>query len=313
MKRTNTRFLKPEEPCPCWSGKALRDCCLLQGVHLRTAVPAVIPPPPATGHQQAGCYLFTTSDCSTDLSNEHYLSKSVLESLGNKVMVAGAPWLPAGEQREISIKGLTAKILCRRHNSALSPLDAMAGAFFAHLCGPVLGEPGRKSLSRKGSLRLFSGEALELWMLKTACGLFHSRMAARAGVGLADDHVINQELVEAALLRHSWQPDCGLYFRAIRGHRFVVSSSVAMAPLSVLSENRVVGVGLTLAGLEFHLVFDPIGVNPTQLTKEGWLRRPTELHFQFRRGSHSIGLTWPPGSPVRSVRIVQGPNLQTAG
>jgi len=68
------------------------------------------------------------------LSAEHYMSRSVLEALGDTVAIGGAPWLGRGEQREIGINKLTAKILCSRHNTALFPADTAAGEFFEH-CG----------------------------------------------------------------------------------------------------------------------------------------------------------------------------------
>ena len=44
-------------------------------------------PLPRTGRAQSGCYLASTMDCSAGLSAEHYMSKSVLEALGDIVAV----------------------------------------------------------------------------------------------------------------------------------------------------------------------------------------------------------------------------------
>jgi hypothetical protein len=78
-----------------------------------------------------------------------------------------------------------------------------------------------------------------------------------------------------------------------------------MAPLTESIDKRVVGVGLSLAGLEFLLLFDPVGVNVANPAKDGWVHRPTELHVKLRARAHAIGLTWVPGTPDRSIRIVQ--------
>jgi hypothetical protein len=64
-------------------------------------------PLPRTGRAQSGCYLASTMDCSAGLSAEHYMSKSVLEALGDIVAVDGAPWLAPGEQKEIGVNSLT--------------------------------------------------------------------------------------------------------------------------------------------------------------------------------------------------------------
>jgi hypothetical protein len=140
-------------------------------------------------------------DCSADLSAEHYISKSVLQAIGTTVAVSGVPWpsLPGGEEKEIGINRLTARILCGRHNSALSPLDSAAGAFFEKLQAIEV-DLQRRSLSRKHSFVLMSGEALELWMLKLACGLFYSKNAAADGARLIDQHQVNEEFVQEALL-----------------------------------------------------------------------------------------------------------------
>jgi hypothetical protein len=98
--------LRPDHRCPCGSGKLVRDCCALPSGHLRKQVPSLTPPPPFTGHAQLGCYLATTRNCSPNLSAEHYISRSVLEVIGDVVAVDGAPWLPQGERRQIGIIAL---------------------------------------------------------------------------------------------------------------------------------------------------------------------------------------------------------------
>jgi hypothetical protein len=298
--------LHQHDPCPCESGKLLRDCCLLPTGHLRKEPPSLLPPGPGTGHAQSGCYLASTMDCSRDISAEHYMSRSVLEVFGDTVAVDGVPWLPPGTQKEIGINNLAAKILCRRHNAALSALDNAAGQFarrvqFIHI------DLARKSLSRKHSLVLMSGEALELWMLKAACGLFYSKNAARdGGMRLIDDHTIEDRLAFDALLCGVWLPRCGLYIRAPKGHPVPVQNSVSIAPLIAENEQRVVGAYLIVRGLEFAVIFDPTGGNFDTFANAGWLRRPTELVFVSGRRAHSIGLTWLPGTPERSITLTEG-------
>src|SRR5438552_3125619 len=112
--------------CPCGSARSLEQCCLRPGDVLRKHVPSLTPRPPATGHMEAGCYLSDDLDCSPDLSAEHPMSRAVLQEIGPTVRVGGVPWLPSGEQKNIGINNLKTRILCSRHNSALSPLDAEA-------------------------------------------------------------------------------------------------------------------------------------------------------------------------------------------
>ena len=262
----------------------------------------LLPTPPRTDHKHVGCYLGETADCSFDLSAEHYMSRSVLEAIGPRVAINGAPWLSAGETREVGISSLTAKILCRRHNSALSPLDAMAGEFCRQLRA-IYADCERKSISRKREVTLISGEALELWMLKAACGFFFSKNAAKDGARLIDDHLLNQEVVIDCFFRNHWAPGGGLYIRASQGHAFDVNRSVAFAPLTASGDKQVVGAGLFLLGLEFMILFDPIAADSGRLTREGWFHRPSELLFEAGRRSYAILLTWEPGTPPRSIRM----------
>jgi hypothetical protein len=232
------------------------------------------------------------------------MSKSVLKAIGSTVVAAdGMPWLPNGERRAIGINNLTAKILCTRHNSALSPLDDAAGEFFKKL-QLIHGDMQRRSLSRKRSFVLVSGETLELWMLKLACGLFYSKNAAKDGARLIDDHALNDALVQEALLWGLWRDGCGLYFKAPQGHRIPTTNAVTMAPLIATSEKRVVGSGLIISGLEFELIFDPVGISREQLMNEGWVHRPSELLFEIEKRAQSIGLTWGLGTPPRLVRMI---------
>jgi hypothetical protein len=151
---------RPEHACLCGRSKLLRDCCLLQDGTYRTKAPSLDPPPPQTHYANPNCYLSYTRDCSKDISAEHYVSKSVLEAFGKNIVIEGTPWLSVGEKREVGINSLTAKILCKRHNSALAPLDHEAGKFYGRIQANYT-DLQRKSLSRKRSFLFVSGEAIE--------------------------------------------------------------------------------------------------------------------------------------------------------
>jgi hypothetical protein len=61
--------------------------------HLRTRMQSPSPPGPQTRFSHPSCYLAGTDDCSERISREHYMSKSVLDQLGNTLRVTGMPWL----------------------------------------------------------------------------------------------------------------------------------------------------------------------------------------------------------------------------
>jgi hypothetical protein len=97
--------------------------------------------------------------------------------------------------------------------------------------------------------------------------------------------------------------------KAPQGHRIPSMDAVSMAPLTAAGSHRVVGTSIVITGLEFELLFDPIGVNPEIFLAEGWAHRPSELRFEIERRAHSIGLTWASGTPPRLINMVNRPAL----
>jgi len=214
-----------------------------------------------------------------------------LEELGTGLGVSGAPWLKAGEVGKTSVASLTAKILCNRHNEALSPLDAEAAHFFSVLREAV-NDLNRKTISRKPILHLVDGAALELWMVKVACGLYYS-VAAKDGVKLSGMYSINLEKARRALFQRDWDARAGLYFLT-PGTKVDLQDSVAMAPITTANDPIFVGARVSLLGFTMDAFFDDIKTNP--LPWPGFERRPSEFTLIKNKRQHSIFLTWPPGT-----------------
>src|SRR5579863_4127161 len=116
MPKENNRFiLDLDAPCPCGSPKLLRDCCGKWGTP-RKRIPSLVPPGPPSGYAHPRCYFRNTRNCSTKVTGEHVVSRTVLASIGTTIRVGGAVWLPPGETRDIRVQNLTSNILCDRHN-----------------------------------------------------------------------------------------------------------------------------------------------------------------------------------------------------
>jgi len=304
--RSRKIILPTNSPCPCGSGKIIRDCHLDIDGQLRKPRPSLKPPRKETGHSHSGCYLKDTYNCSRQISREHYISRSVLEQLGTKVRVSGVHWLSEGESFNGSVESLTAKILCDRHNNALSPLDNEAGLFFSILKDSLI-DLDRKTLSRQPIFHLIGGEALELWMLKVACGVYFS-IGSHDKEKLSNTHTINMEKVTRAFFDDAWNARAGLYFRGNTGSVVTVNEGVGFAPLVMDSNRHFGGVTISLLGFELDLLFDTAGANPGAWTSI--VRRPTELVLSKKRRQHSIILTWPAGTPEASLRIEQRPKTK---
>jgi hypothetical protein len=270
---------------------------------VRKHLPSLRPPPPQTGRPQTGCYLSHTNDCGGGLSGEHYVSRAAIEQLSEPVVaIDGLPRFAPGEQRVVSINSLTANILCGRHNSALSPLDDEAGQFLRTIKS-IHARLNSKSLSRKRQMSIVSGEGLELWMLKIACGLFYSKIASQQRQQIAQDHAIDDSMIAEALFSKEWYRHCGLYMRAPRGHRVLGVNAISMTPVTAINEKRYVGVEVRVIGLEFAVIFDPRGASPDQLASEGWRLRPTDVSFRTKQRTHWLLLTWPAGVPSSVIEM----------
>jgi hypothetical protein len=290
--------------CPCGSGKAPADCHVdaLDG-RLRKRMRSLRPPGLMTGYSHERCYLRSTGDCSERLSREHYVSESVLVQLGKTLRVSGMPWQHSGESLDIGISSLAARILCERHNNALSPLDTEAGHFYSIL-GSALVDLERKTFSRKPKFHLVSGDALELWMLKVACGLYFA-VGSQGGVRLSTTHTIDMMKVQRAFFEREWDLRGGLYFCGAAGSSITLANSASIGPLSMASEQRFSGTAISLLGFKFELLFDTVGTNLGPWS--GLVRRPNEMILGKAGHQHSIIVTWPPGTPVVTVVMDQTP------
>src|SRR5580692_4183711 len=141
-------------------------------VHLKAS--NTCPPGPSTGYAHPSCYANELFNCSTDISREHYISKGLLIEMGGKPQIAGFSFQPQDTLRRVGVEALTSHILCKRHNSCLSPLDSDAqrclGAlrtFDADL------QDGRTPISDEVTI---NGTNLERWMLKVLIGMNHAKI-----------------------------------------------------------------------------------------------------------------------------------------
>jgi hypothetical protein len=303
MVKPNKKIvLRSDGPCPCGSGRPIASCHLAADGRLRKSRPLLKPPGPVTGFSHPSCYLNGTCNCSEQISREHYISRSVLQQLGTALRITGAPWLPAGESKEISIENLTAKILCDRHNEALSPLDAEAGHFFSSLI-TALRDLDRKTLSRRPVFHLVGGEALELWLLKVACGVFYA-IGSIDRARLAKAFTIDMAKVQRAFFEGQWDVNAGLHMASAIGSSVQISGDINLAPLLDLQRSSFCGVIVTLLGFRMELIFDTTTANPGPWAN--LLHRPTELVLKKPSRLHSIIMTWPPGAREAALVMARG-------
>ncbi len=291
---------KPDEPCPCGSILPLKGCCLEPDGIPRIKVPNLVPTGPLTNHSNEDCYLKETSNCSRTITKEHYISRSILQQLGEPISWTGLPWEKPGVEVKYGVNSLTSHILCDRHNSALSPLDQLAADAFRALRASS-DELNTISVSRRKKWLLVSGEAMELWGYKALCGLYYSSVAAQSKESLINTYSLDVSRFERALRLRQVDSGCGLYVTPNTGER----QPCSYAPLSVIESRRVIGIRMGFAAVEFDIILDPNGVNFDYLNRN-FFRRPWLINLVSQHRRHTIVLSWPNnpvGSPVVNIQL----------
>lgn len=266
-------------PCPCGTGIAASQCCFRQQAFKK--LPATTnPKSPRTNVSRIGCYAAPLQDCSNDISREHYLSKSILvqlEQLGG-LRISGTPWMPPGETRIVAPNALTAKVLCSRHNTALSPLDHMAARLFkAFDDSDAVG--GAKDL-----LYLFSGHDVERWLLKVLCGCLFS------GIFTPDHKNVPLPISWLNVLfgKEEFSGLGGLYVINELGTKQCGPTGVWM---TATTRNEDVS-GLSLHVCATELVLNTLGIPQRKFMGRRCAYRPFEIHTRGKQYEKSVIFTW---------------------
>jgi hypothetical protein len=212
------------------------------------------------------------------------------------------PWQQPSASQDLSTEALTANILCERHNNALSPLDSEAELLFRNLT-EIFSHQHARSLSTKDTYCLVSGDNIELWMLKSACGLYYS-VASDQRTKPSATLSINLEKVHSALFKHKWDAGAGLYLNATIGDTALISGNHAgFIPLGI--ETRFAGIRVSFHGLELDLIFDAETLNGS--AGVGKVFRPGELMFTTGKRLDSVIFTWANEIHLKSVRMKRRP------
>jgi hypothetical protein len=69
-------------------------------------------------------------------------------------------------------------------------------------------------------------------------------------------------------------------------------------------EERVIGTKLIFRGMEFHLIFDTDSVKLPS-PDQGFIFRPSQLVFEGKQRSHTVVMTWPPGTILMAVALTE--------
>lgn len=184
--------------------------------------------------------------CSEKISREHLISRSLFPN--PTVLVEGYDWCK--ESRSIGIDSLTRKILCARHNSALSIADETITKLNAIANHPRIGIT-------------ISGRALECWFLKTLVNLSIGT-DTHIGCGMAESlpgwppPYLAAVAFSSLRLTHSM----GLYILNCEEPYKYKQGEIIFTPL--VKDNSIGGALFGIAGLYFFLSINP-GATPTTI------------------------------------------------
>ena len=244
-----------------------------------------------------GCYARELRDCSQKLSREHYVSASVLRLLGEEHTVSNARWLPPGQHSPpLCVGDLGSRILCERHNSVLSSLDASAEVFFAELLR-ALSEPVHGTSPQRVSA---DGDLLELWVLKACCG------AIASGSLIDDGNTLVRDLPRAWLnilfSRTPWEEGTGLHIgqapmTPYRGYE--------MGPMYLDQSRTLGGGGIEFAGVLLFVLLES-GVEKRIIEQSTGqviplIYRPGAITIESPKQKTEIELRWPTWVPTERV------------
>jgi hypothetical protein len=289
---------KRKAPCRCGSGRSAGRCCLgkdgwykqPENISLRD-----------TGEfgTHPDCYLRSTHTCNPKLSGEHLISEGALKVLAEKqVEVSGFPWLK-GEKKILGFAALKGNILCRAHNSALSPIDAVGARFFSAIqkCGTSI-EGSHLSF-------LFSGHDVERWLLRTVAALAVSKNFSIDGAQLDDGLVSRLKLSELLENPAAWKQPLGLYYMEGVGYRFWQKRNVEMMPLLVRGSNDIVGMSIDIQGMKIGVLAAEHDIAGTGFDRA--IYRPGSLVFKMDRLTHTIQMCWDDTLPHMNVTLTWMP------
>jgi hypothetical protein len=228
------------------------------------------------------CWASTLGNCAKGKSREHYISDGIFD--GETVTAVGLPWC-RHEPATIGMRSAVAKILCGKHNSALSEFDAEAAKLSKFLATNVLDEPLKESAIS------LDGARLEKWALKTFFNLGFIRALHREQPNRLDPpanlvrYLFNDEpvtdgvglyFVTGKVSNHDFGP--GLWWNVIQNPNnlaeifgmtftfFGVRFAISIPPIR--AEEKIAGLGL-VNGFDYSsakIIFRPLGIGLTSST-----------------------------------------------
>jgi hypothetical protein len=238
-----------------------------------------------------GCWAAPLGNCGGGISHEHYVSECVFPN--QSIFVQGLDFC-LDEPKQLRIESLTAKILCKDHNSALSDLDSAAGRAFREIEAYVTTTNERAKtpyLNWAAKQFTIDGPRLERWCLKTLLNFSFNR-SLTIGPGNHPAGNVPANLVKIAFGLEEFTDGRGLYtaFKDhetfIHEHRFGYTAKAQGTSLAMGS--------FRLYGFRFYLNLLSVAGKYTGIEDSQVFYR--QSHFAHKlngRFSHRLSVEWP--------------------
>lgn len=218
-----------------------------------------------TNGGNARCFANRLGGCSTKLSREHYISRSILTQIHPQPIVESKV-LGATPDNRYAISSLTVKILCTNHNHLLSPLDAEASKVFAAIDRFETAAAAR-AIDKSSNVTL-DGALFERWLLKLAFGLCKGGVAT--GPAGKVSNLRNEDVLLQVLFGlEEWPDDWGLYIAQPAGP-FAAPANFGLEPWTNTTTGELFQLVVWLRASEFWLCLGkPAPIRPEQYRPGG--------------------------------------------
>lgn len=231
-------------------------------------------------HFNKKCLFAYRRSCSPKITREHYISSSVLRLLNNvglkNLKISG--FRNSKEFKSIAIKGMTAKILCRTHNSMFSRLDGeiarLARAIQNHF---EVGEDKEY---------LFSGHDIERWLFKVAIGMQYGKILEAP---FDDRFLRSRSFLDCMIVPVIQNKAGGLYVTNLGKNVFLDYVEFSVQSWNLTRTGNFCGITFCFFGIPLTLLFHG----------DKWIEQAAEsLNSQFRphvlilEGRHKTTRIW---------------------
>nr|WP_090280582.1 hypothetical protein [Mycolicibacterium komanii]CRL76709.1 hypothetical protein CPGR_04577 [Mycolicibacterium komanii] len=251
------------------------------------------------------CYANTRGGCSSKISGEHYVSLGLIKLYGrNDPDYTIQHRTAKGVGHPVTPKNFKANILCRDHNTALSPADDAALAFATFLRRNALQYDAGAGEWGKAEEITISGDEFQRWVLKiflnhAVTGHFNEQQDGTL--------TIPTEAIDLLLDRAAWPSEWGMVvpgevrsadFRAVPFQPSDVVNSHWWGVRPFIHKDGWLAGGLVdLAHMTFGLtLFNPgrglSGWDNPDNDLRGSLQRPSHIAWEMNGVTKRINFTW---------------------